>query len=269
MEIALLTLLKAEGLGSADVKVLSKKAEKKRRQKMAFRGGQGGAEPHTSSGGGGWDRVINPVHELGRSLLGFLVGGGGASQAPPSSSNPTRPKADKRGAAPQANSRPVSTHSSKNIDIPLDGVDGKKGVVRVPTPSAVAPKPVPPQAKVTSDPAMPRAKRKKARSKSGLIQTKFPDLGLVQSESVLRKGSDSTTSSLEVQSESVTENGASFNPNRVTEDKSTAAIKSHRKEIGKNKHNTPASGQRNNNNIRMHLHTFQNSTEVKLGLKII
>ena len=211
--------------------------------------------------------MINPVHELGRSLLGFLVGGGGASQPPPSSSNPTRPKPDKRGAAPQANSRPVSTHSSKNIDIPLDGPDSKKGVVRVPTPSAVGPKPVPPQAKVTSDPAMPRAKRKKARSKSGLIQTKFPDLGLVQSESVLRKGSDSTTSSLEVKSDSVTENGASFNPNRVTEDKSTAAIKSHRKEIGKNKHNTPASGQRNTSNISMHLHTFQNTsiTGVKLG----
>ena len=51
MEIALLTLLKAEGVGSADAKVLNKKAEKKRRQKMAFRGMSGERDKETSSGG--------------------------------------------------------------------------------------------------------------------------------------------------------------------------------------------------------------------------
>ena len=41
-------------------------------------------------GGGGWDRVINPVHDLGRSLLNFLVGGGAANNPAHSKKNSER-----------------------------------------------------------------------------------------------------------------------------------------------------------------------------------
>ena len=62
----------------------------------------------------GWDRLVNPVQDLGRSLLNFLVGGSSTSSAP--SSN-----------------RQISSNREE-IPIPLDFQDGRKEKVDIQRP---------------------------------------------------------------------------------------------------------------------------------------
>ena len=67
----------------------------------------------SSQSGKGWDRLVNPVQELGRSLLNFLVGGN-ASNTTPSSNRRNSSHADE---SLEQNTFPHQT-KPQNIDIP-------------------------------------------------------------------------------------------------------------------------------------------------------
>merc|ERR1712223_1103001 len=62
----------------------------------------------------GWDRLVNPVQDLGRTLLNFLVGGSSTSSA--------------------TSSNRQSSSNREEIPIPLDFQDGRKEKVDIPRP---------------------------------------------------------------------------------------------------------------------------------------
>ena len=90
-----------------ELKKLRQREQRQKQQHIKNNPNINMAHPNNNSPSAkGWDRLVNPVQDLGRSLLNFLVGGSSTSSAPSSNRQ--------------------SSSNREEIPIPLDFQDGKK-----------------------------------------------------------------------------------------------------------------------------------------------